>query len=107
MRALATTGAKRSGFLPDVPTMVEFGYKDLVAQPWLGLFLPAKTPNDIVARTAELVNEALKLPEVKEIYNKQGLEPLQSTPASARALVAADLAKWGAIVKASGFTAEE
>ena len=107
LRALATTGAKRSGFLPDVPTMVESGYKDVVAQPWLGLFMPAKTPDAIVARASELVNEALKQPEVKETYNKQGLEPTLSTPASARALLKADLAKWGAIVKASGFTAEE
>jgi tripartite-type tricarboxylate transporter receptor subunit TctC len=107
LRALATTGVKRSNFLPDVPTMVEFGYKDLVAQPWLGLFMPAKTPNAIVVKASELVNEALKLSEVKENYAKQGLEPLQSTPASARALLTADLAKWGAIVKASGFTAEE
>lgn len=107
LRALATTGEQRSTFLPDVPTMVELGYKDVVARPWLGLFLPAKTPNAIVARTSELVNEALRLPEVKETYNKQGLEPLQSTPASTQALLKADLAKWGAIVKASGFTAEE
>jgi tripartite-type tricarboxylate transporter receptor subunit TctC len=107
LRALATTGAKRSGFLPDVPTMVESGFKNVVAQPWLGLFMPAKTPNAVVARASELVNEALKLPEIKENYAKQGLEATQSTPAGTRALLKADMAKWGAIVKASGFTAEE
>ncbi len=107
LRALATTGAKRSRFLPDVPTMVELGYKDVVSEPWLGLFMPANTPKAIVARTSALVNDALKLPAVREAYAKQGSEPLQSTPESTTALLKTDLAKWGAIVKASGFTAEE
>ncbi|MES2415647.1 MAG: tripartite tricarboxylate transporter substrate-binding protein [Pseudomonadota bacterium] len=107
LRALATTGLKRSKFLPDVPTLVELGYKDLVCEPWIGLFLPANTPRAIVTRTSNLVTAALKLPALQESYAKQGSEPMQSTPESTAALLKADLARWSAIVKASGFTPEE
>jgi tripartite-type tricarboxylate transporter receptor subunit TctC len=107
LRALATTGAKRSKFLPEVPTMVELGYKDLISEPWLGLFLPANTPRAIVNKTSGIVNEALKLPALREAYAKQGSEPLQSTPESTAALLKTDLARWGAIVKASGFVPED
>lgn len=106
-RALATTGSKRSRFLPDVPTMVEFGYKDLVCEPWLGLFMPANTPKSIVSRTSFLVNEALKSPALRESFAKQGSDPIQSTPESTVALLKADLVRWGNIVKDSGFTPEE
>lgn len=107
LRALATTGLKRSKFLPDVPTMVELGYRDLICEPWLGLFLPASTPRDIVNRTSTIVNNALKLPALRESYAKQGSEPLQSTPESTAALLKTDLARWGTIVKGSGFTPED
>jgi tripartite-type tricarboxylate transporter receptor subunit TctC len=107
LRALATTGAKRSKFLPDAPTMVELGYKDLISEPWLGLFLPANTPRAVVVKTSHIVNEALKLPALREAYAKQGSEPLQSTPESTAALLKADLARWGAIVKGSGFVPED
>jgi len=107
LRALATTGLKRSRFLPDVPTMVELGYGDLVSEPWLGLFMPANTPKSIISRTSVLINDALKLPSVRESYAKQGIEPIQSTPENTVALLKADLNRWGNIVKSSGFIPEE
>jgi tripartite-type tricarboxylate transporter receptor subunit TctC len=107
LRALATTGLKRSRFLPEVPTMVELGYSDLVSEPWLGLFMPANTPKGIVLKTSALFNDALKLPALRESYAKQGIEPIQSTPESTVALLKADMNRWGAIVKASGFIPEE
>ena len=55
----AVTSAQRSPFLPEVPTLVEQGYKDIAVQEWLGWFLPAKTPADIVQRLNALVREAL------------------------------------------------
>jgi tripartite-type tricarboxylate transporter receptor subunit TctC len=107
LRALATTGLKRSRFLPEAPTLLELGYKDVVSEPWLGLFLPANTPKAILTRTSNIVNEAMKTPTMKEAYAKQGSEPLQSTSESTAALLKTDMARWGAVVKASGFTPED
>jgi tripartite-type tricarboxylate transporter receptor subunit TctC len=107
LRAIATTGVKRSRFLPDVPTMVELGYTDLICEPWLGLFLPANTPKAVVLKTSSVVNQALRLPALKESYAQQGSEPIQSTPESTAALLKTDMLRWGNIVKDSGFVPEE
>ena len=107
LRVLATTGAQRSKFLPDVPTMVESGFKDVVAEVWIGVLLPANTPPAIVSTASSAINEALKSPELRETYSKFGMEPLAGTPESFAALIRSDLARWGPVIKASGFTAEE
>ena len=107
IRVLATTGAKRNKFLPDVPTMVESGFKDVVAEVWLGVLMPANTPQAIVSRAASTINDALKSPELRETYSKFGMDPLGGTPESFAALIKSDLAQWGPVIKASGFTAEE
>jgi tripartite-type tricarboxylate transporter receptor subunit TctC len=107
LRPLATTGLKRSRFLPDVPTMIELGYKDLISEPWLGLFMPANTPSSIVLKTSFMVNEALKTTRVKDSFAKQGTETIQSTPEKTAALLKTDLNRWGQIVKDSGFIPEE
>ncbi|MBC7704045.1 MAG: hypothetical protein H7274_08930 [Rhodoferax sp.] len=107
LRVLATTGAQRSRFMPNVPTMVESGYKDVVAEVWLGVLMPANTPPAVVAKAAASINEALKSPELKETYAKFGMDPLQGSPESFAALIKSDLAAWGPVIKASGFTAED
>ena len=107
LRVLATTGAQRSKFMPDVPTMAESGYKEVVAEVWLGVLMPANTPPAVVARASGVINEALKLPEIKETYAKFGMDTLQGSPESFAALLKSDLASWGPVIKASGFTAED
>jgi tripartite-type tricarboxylate transporter receptor subunit TctC len=107
LRVLATTGAQRNKFLPEVPTLVEAGFKDVVAEVWLGLLMSANTPAPVVGKVAGVVNEALRSPETREAFSKFGLDPVSSTPESFAALIKADLALWGPVVKASGFTAEE
>ena len=107
LRVLATTGAQRSKFLPDVPTMVESGYKDVVAEVWVGVFMPPKTPPAIVAQASDVINEAIKTTEFRTLYAKFAMEPLPGTPESFAKLIKADIAAWGPIVKASGFSADD
>ena len=107
LRVLATTGAQRSKFMPTIPTMVELGYRDVVAEVWLGVLMPANTPPAIVAKAAAVINEALKSAELKETFSKFGMDALQGSPESFAALIKADLAAWGPVIKASGFTAED
>ena len=107
LRSLAVTTAQRSVFLPDVPTLVELGYKDIAVQEWLGWFLPAKTPPDIVSKLNALVREGLQAPDVVEALAKNSLQPVTQSPEDFSRMVRVDLARWAPIVKASGFTAEE
>lgn len=107
LRSLAVTSGQRSLFLPDVPTLVELGYKDIAVQEWLGWFVPAKTPLDTVAKLNALVREGLQAPDAVEALAKNSLQPITQSPEDFAKLVRADLARWAPIVKASGFTAED
>ncbi len=107
LRVLATTGRERSRFLPDAPTLVELGYKDVVAEAWLGVIMPANVPAPIVDAAAKSINDALGMPDVRQAYAKVGMDIVQGTSASFAALIKSDLATWGPIIKASGFTADE
>jgi tripartite-type tricarboxylate transporter receptor subunit TctC len=107
LRSLAVTTAQRSVFLPDVPTMVEQGYKDIALQEWLGWFVPTKTPADTVNRLNAIVREGLQAPEFAEILAKNGLQAVHQSPAEFAAIVRADHARWSTLAKATGFTAED
>lgn len=107
LRVLATTGTQRSRFLPDVPTMVELGFKDVVAEVWVGVFMPPRTPTAIVNHAAAAIAQAQKTPEFQEAFGKFAMEPVAGTPDSFAARIRADLAAWGPIIKASGFSAED
>jgi tripartite-type tricarboxylate transporter receptor subunit TctC len=106
IRILAVTGAQRSSFLPDVPTMREAGY-DVVVESWLGAFLPARTPAEIVNALSAAIADAAKSPQMSESLAKFGNTPAFQTPADFAATVKADIARWGPVVKASGFVAED
>ena len=107
IRILAVTGMKRSRFLPDVPTMIESGYKDVHVESWLGLFAPAKTPTEVIGHLSQTVREALDSPDLVASLSKIGNEPTFAPPAEFAATIKADLAAWGPVVKASGFVAED
>jgi len=107
IRVLATTGAKRSKFLPDVPTMAESGFPDIVLSPWLGFFAPARTPADVVKRLSNGINDAVQSGDTQQNLIKFGMESAAATPIGFAEIVRQDLEKWRPVVKASGFTAED
>lgn len=107
LRALAVTTPQRSVFLPDVPTMVEQGYKDIALMEYLSLFLPARTPAETVRSLNIQVREALQSPEFIDSLAKNGLQPVHQSPEEFARLLRQDHERWGAIAKATGFTAEE
>ena len=107
LRSLAMTSAQRWAAVPDVPTLVELGYKDLAVIEYLGWYAPAKTPPELVHRLNAAVQEALGTPEMNEVFVRNGLIPLRESPEAFAARVKEDIARWGPIVKATGFTPED
>lgn len=107
VRVLATTGTRRSRFLPEVPSMVESGFRDIVVESWLGFLAPARVPAETINRLAATIADATRADDVVQAYEKFGVEPAGSTPASFAAALREDIARWAPIVKASGFTAED
>ena len=101
VRALASTTAKRPPTLPDLPTIGELvpGY---AVDGWAGLWVPAGTPKDIVARLNQSVARILKLPDVQERLRAGGAEPVHSTPEGFARVIANDIATWSKVVKAGG-----
>jgi len=106
LRMLAVTGSRRSPFLPDVPTMREQGY-DVVIDSWLGVFVPARTPEDAVNALSAAIGEASRSAQMVENLAKVGNEPAFQTPREFAATVKADIERWSPVVKASGFVAED
>ena len=106
VKVLASSGAKRSTALPDVPTFSELGVAGVEAMGWFGFFAPAKTPKPIVDALNAAINKALTSPDVAEKLSKLGMDPATGSPESFARVLAEDYAKWGPIVKASGFKAE-
>lgn len=105
-RLLAASGAKRSPFAPTVPTLVEQGLKDFTFEEWFGFYVPAKTPNEVIARLNTAMRAALAAPETVNGLAAMGLEAKSSSPAELAARLKADTDRWGPLVKAIGFTAD-
>ena len=105
-RLLATTGAQRNKFAPNVPTLLEQGLKDMAFNEWFGFFVPAKAAPGVIQRANSALRTALAEREVIEGLEVMGLEAKSSSPTELSAMLKADTERWGPVVKAIGFTAD-
>lgn len=101
-RALAVTGPERSKLFPNLPTVAESGFKDFSSTNWFGLFAPASTPKDVVAKIYAASVKVLANPDLIERFERQGAEILANKPEEALAMLKADIAKWAEVAKTSG-----
>jgi tripartite-type tricarboxylate transporter receptor subunit TctC len=102
LRAVASTGEKRSPSTPDVPTVQESGMPDYVVTSWNAVSAPAGTPNDIVQFLSKEIREALKSPDIQAKALQFGLDARGTTPEEMQARMRADIAKWGAVIEKAG-----
>jgi tripartite-type tricarboxylate transporter receptor subunit TctC len=100
-KILAVSTAKRSPYLPDIPTLKEAGI-DVEADAWNGLIAPAGTPEPVVAKIRREVIEAIETKAVRDRLAAQLMEPIGSTPAEFRARIEAEIVRWGPVIKAAG-----
>jgi len=107
LRALGSTGTKRSAALPDVPTIAEQGYPGYQATNWYAYVAPAKTPKDIVARLNREIVKTLNDPDTHAAILKQGEEPTPSTPEELAQHMASEYATWGRVIKEAGIPPEQ
>lgn len=99
IRIIAQTTAARSQSLAEVPTYQEAGMRGLVLEQWLGLFVAAGTPPEVIERLASEVDKALAEPVVRERYAQLGLEPVGGTPAQVQRQYRDDYAKYGRLIR--------
>jgi tripartite-type tricarboxylate transporter receptor subunit TctC len=98
LRPLAVTGDARSPALPEVPTMAESGYPDVVANSWSGLFMPAGTPPAIVSKLSAAVAAAYQQPELLAKMKARGFELASLPPKEFAEFVAAQRVKWAKVI---------
>lgn len=106
VRALAVSGEQRNPAFPDVPTMKELGYPELISYSWFGISVPARTPQPIVDRLAKEMQAVLKEPAVIKRWEEIGASASTMTPAEVTRFVQSEIDKWVPVVKASGAKAD-
>ena len=106
VKGLAVTGSKRAQAFKDIPTIAESGYPGFVINPWFGLFAPKGTPPAIVRQINADIKKILEDKDVMDRFATLGAEPFETTPQEFTAMLHADIAKWAAVVKTSGATAD-
>ncbi len=99
LRGLATTGLKRSGALPELPTVIEAGLPGFEVDLWLGVFSPANLPPQALGRLNSEIRKALEQAEVKTAFAKVGVEPRGTGPEEGAAFVRAEYEKWSKVVR--------
>jgi tripartite-type tricarboxylate transporter receptor subunit TctC len=101
-RILVVTGPKRDAMAPEAPTLREVGLASLETLSWIGLFAPAGTPQNLVAKLNTEALKALAEPQLRAQLAKVGFDPVGSTPEALAATVKEDIARWAPLVKAAG-----
>ena len=106
VRALAVTNARRISAAPDIPTMIESGVKGYSVESWFGVLFPAGASMDTTRRLSELCNAAMATDKAREFLRTLGAEPFPGSPEAFAKVIAAEIDKWGPIVRAAGIEAE-
>jgi tripartite-type tricarboxylate transporter receptor subunit TctC len=106
VRAIATSGARRSPALPELPTVAEAGVPGYEYMPWYGVFGPATMPGELVARLNQAVNKILAEAEMADKLAQQGLEVGAMTSGEFAGVVRSDVTRWGKIIRDAGVRAE-
>ena len=101
LRALATTGLKRSPTSPDVPTVAELGYPGFEAGTWYAFLGPAGMPKDMVSKIATDLVAVLQMPDVRERLAGQGVESIGTSPAELETIMRSELEKWTKVIRAA------
>ena len=102
LRPLAVSSAQRLSGAPEIPTVAESGLPDYIANSWFGLYAPAATPREIVARINADATSALNAPEVKDRLAAQGMYVVPNTPEQFAAFLKTEIPRWAKVVKDSG-----
>jgi tripartite-type tricarboxylate transporter receptor subunit TctC len=106
IKALAATSSRRSEIFPDVPTFLEQGFADAVADQWAGVLAPARTPPDIVATLNAGINAAMNEPDVRARLAQTGTVPSPDTPEHFSRYLKDEFARWGRIIREKGIKGE-
>jgi tripartite-type tricarboxylate transporter receptor subunit TctC len=107
LKALATTGPVRDRSMPDVPTFAELGYPEFTAKVWFGLLVKEGTPAAVVKRLSDAAKAAHADPAIRQKLETQGFEVSGETGPQLKTNIKAQVARWGRLVKASGFSVED
>ena len=102
LRALGTTGVKRSAAAPDVPTIAEAGVPGYRSINWNGLLAPAATPKPVIATLNREIVRKFKTPAAQERFASVGIEALSGTPAEFDKFIREEIRQWGKVIKAAG-----
>lgn len=106
VKPIAISSAQRSPLLPDVPTFAEAGIPAIESYAWYGLFVPAKTPKDVIAKLNAEALKVMKSPEFQKVRADTGSDYVGDTPENFGKFVQAESAKWSKVVKESGATVD-
>ncbi len=106
LRALGSSGTKRSPLTPDVPTVAEAGVAGYEVMVWFGVVAPAGTPREIVNKLNAEVTKILAMPDVRERFLAQGVEPVGGTPEQFGEHIRGQMGKWAKVVENAGVKAE-
>ena len=105
LRALAVTSKTRSQSLPNVPTMAEVGYANIVGDSWVGVLVPAGTPKEVITTLHRELVKIIALPDMKERLMSLGYEPVGSTSEEFAQRITAELETWARVIRAAGIRA--
>ena len=106
LRGIGLASATRNSAVPNVPTYGEMGFPNVYSGSWVGFFAPAKTPDAVVAKLNTQINEIMKDPEVLAKLKTIGFDPLIKTQAEASDYFKSEVAAWGKMTRAIGFSSD-